>query len=114
MAKTACIYAGSGYFLGKEPWCRGLDPLYWALKGHPDENGWNPISALIAYRRDAMRVVSPDIAAFLNGEPSTEAVAAVITFDLKHKEWVEEYQRQACESTKRRLLEAQARLGWTT
>lgn len=111
--KAAALYAVPIGRVGSEPWCRGLDPLYWALKGHsakagendwkraflkycplvPDffsKNGrWNPLNALIAYRRSELICLpGSDVAAFRNAEPSPDALAAVIMLNLQYKKEV--------------------------
>ena len=87
--KAAALYAVPLDKIGIEPWCRGLDPLYWALRAHPSDRGWNPINVLVAYRRDHMiEITGSDAVAFRSIEPSIDAVAAIITFNLLHKDCV--------------------------
>lgn len=83
------VYAVPTGRVGREPWCRGLDPLYWALRGrgHGADDGWNIVNVLVGYHRDEMKEYPmSDLVTFKKGEPTTEAVATVITLDLKGKE----------------------------
>ena len=73
------LYASEFDRLGKEPWVRGLDPLYWALKGHANGNEFNPVNALAVFWKDKLiRIPYSDIYAFKSVNPSIENVAALI------------------------------------
>jgi len=70
--------------VGEEPWCRGLDPLYWALRGHGFENinGWNTINCLVAYPLGRVHLIEGDIIAFDSERPNPKSIEAIIHLDF--------------------------------
>ncbi|MBW3023072.1 hypothetical protein KY308_03130 [Candidatus Woesearchaeota archaeon] len=73
------IYASLFDRLGSSPRERGIDPLYWAIKGHPDDSGYNPESALaLFWKSKLIPNKNSDVFAFKSVEPSVNNVAAVI------------------------------------
>ncbi|HIH23683.1 TPA: hypothetical protein HA251_01475 [Candidatus Woesearchaeota archaeon] len=79
------VYASPLERVAQEPWCRGFDPLYWALKGHRHGTAYNPVNAIVAYRMDAMVHIGSDIYAFKNRVPTTDAIATILLLRLQHK-----------------------------
>lgn len=71
--------------IGTESFCRGLDPIYWALRGHRKNKAYNIINALILYNIKYLKQVGADVYKFKNG-PDINAIAAVmeLKFD-RHK-----------------------------
>lgn len=119
--KAAGIYAVPLEYVGSEPWCRGLDPLFWALKGHliqtnkstfqkywsaisglfNKEGRWNPLNTLVAYRKSEMVTIPiSDIIAFKNLQPTPDAVAAVINLNLRYKKEVTKMSRDSLKQFK--------------
>ena len=85
----AATYASSFQRVGREPWCRGFDPLYWALIGHPAHNSrWNPINCLVIYSASEIdKYHQPDIISFKSENPSPECIEAILflEFDKSQK-----------------------------
>jgi len=82
----AAIYASLFEYLGTEPWIRGLDPLYWALKGH---NGveFNPVNVLAAFWKNNLIIPDcSDIYIFKSITPSKDNLAALIYPNLINKQ----------------------------
>ncbi|MDO8623433.1 MAG: hypothetical protein Q7R52_04245 [archaeon] len=78
----AAVYASSFERVGNEPWCRGLDPLYWALIGHPKNTRWNLINCIVAYSLSQMDIYAPDVLLFKSEKPSPESIEAVLILEF--------------------------------
>lgn len=80
----AAVYASPFERVGREPWCRGLDPLYWALLGHPAHNSrWNPLNCLVAYSASEMDTrPQSDVISFTSEKPSPESIEAILMLEF--------------------------------
>lgn len=84
----SAFYGSSIDQVAKAPWCRGLDPLYWALRGHGHSNkgGWNTVNAIIVYDPKFIEIVpGSDTCYFKDKTPTPKAISAIIELDLKNK-----------------------------
>lgn len=78
----AAVYASQINKVGKEPWCRGFDPLYWALIGHKKKK-WNPINCIVAYSLDKVDILqNSNILLFRSAKPSTNSIEAIILLEF--------------------------------
>ncbi len=85
--KRAAVYASPLERVGSEPWCRGFDPLYWALSGHSSGENWNPINCLVAYSLSKIDILTSEVILFESEQPLQDSIEAVILleFDKTHK-----------------------------
>ncbi|MBI4153726.1 hypothetical protein HY501_00155 [Candidatus Woesearchaeota archaeon] len=90
--RAAATFATSFERLGREPWARGLDPIYWAIKGHAFHkprkvNGrkYNPVSVLAAFWTEKVEVRTCEVAAFKSINPSPDNIAALLYLDFCSK-----------------------------
>lgn len=91
--RRSAVYATSFERVGKEPWCRGLDPLFWALLGHrgKDEN-WNPVNALVVYSPEYVQPITGEIVAFSQEKPTSDSIERILLLDFdKRKKAFQKY-----------------------
>lgn len=80
----AITYASLFKNIGCEPWVRGLDPLYWALRGHNGKE-FNPVNVLAAFWKDRL-IGFDDVWFFKTKIPSKDNLAALIYLNLINKQ----------------------------
>ncbi len=86
----AAVYASPFQRVGREPWCRGFDPLYWALSGHSYGSTWNLVNCIVAYHSSKMDSYQrSDIISFKSEKPSHLSIEAILIleFDKSVEKW---------------------------